>query len=233
MKRIDHAVERLDEPVHDEAVLLESLGHVAQVNRWLGSRRALLRHLPGFAPPHGPVRILDVATGSADLPRSVAEWAREHERSVRITATDLHPQILAVARKATRDYPEIQVQAADALALPFPDGAFDVALLSMALHHFEGEDQVLALRELGRVARRGVLVGDLERNWPNYLGARLLAATLWRGNPLTRHDGPLSVRRAFTADELMSLAWAAGLKRPRVHRHFFYRLVLLADGGGK
>ena len=46
---------------------------------------------------------------------------------------------------------------------------------------------------MARVARV-VLVSDLERCWPNYLGSRLLAETWWRNNRITRNDGPLSVR---------------------------------------
>ena len=83
---------------------------------------------------------------------------------------------------------------------------------------------------LARVARGGrILVGELERCLPGYIGARFLAATVWRANPVTRHDGPLSVRRAFTPDELLRLGHRAGLRGPRIHRHLFYRLVLCAE----
>jgi SAM-dependent methyltransferase len=226
-RRLTGVVERLDAPGHDPAVLRQSLAHVAAVNRWLGARRALLRHLPALLPDTGTARLLDAGTASADLPRAILRWARRTGRSVHVTATDVHPQALAVARERCAGHPAITVAPADVLALPYADGSFDVALLSMTLHHLEGDEPVRALRELGRVSRRGVLVGELERGWPNYLGARLLAATLWRRNPLTRHDGPLSVRRAFTAPELVELACAAGLPRPAVFRHPFFRLMLV------
>src|SRR5690606_13028054 len=86
---------------------------------------------------------------------------------------------------------------------------------------------VRVLRELGRVAR-AVVINDLERNWQNHVGAQVLARTLWARNPLTRHDGPLSVLRSFTAAELASLAHGAGLQDVRVRRYFFYRLVMTA-----
>jgi hypothetical protein len=62
----------------------------------------------------------------------------------------------------------------------------------------------------------------------NYAGARLLAATWWRRNRLTRHDGPLSVLRSFTRAELQQLAVRAGLGN-RVERRFFQRIVLIGD----
>ena len=227
-RRLEHAVERLDAPVHDDAELEASLDDVAAVNRWLGGWTSLLENLGPLLPAGRTARILDVGTGSADIPRRLVDWARQNGRRLRVVAVDLHAETVRIARRRTAAYPEIEVQRADALALPYADRAFDVALLTLTLHHFEGEDQLRALRELWRVARRGIVVGELERCWPNYLGARLLAATLWRKNRLTRHDGPLSVRRAFTRRELLDLARRVGLDHPRVSRHFFHRLVLRA-----
>lgn len=228
LPRLDHAREYLDEPLHDPAELEASLDDVAAVNRWFGGRRALLEHLPALLPADRPPRILDAGTGSADLPRAIVAWARRHGRRVRIVAADIHPQTLEIARRRSLPYPEITTAVADARRLPFADRSFDVALLSMTLHHLEGEGQTTALRELARVARCGVLVGELERSWPSYLAARLLAATIWRDNRLTRHDGPVSVLRAFTAAELLALARRAGLADPRVFRHPLFRLVLVA-----
>lgn len=229
LPRLEYAHELLDEPSHDPAELEDSLDDVAAVNRWLGGRRALLRHLARLLPPRRPADLLDAGTGSGDLPRAIARWARRRRVAVRITATDVHPQTLEIARRRSARFPEITFERADVLALPYADRSFDVALFSLTLHHLDGEAQVRALRELGRVARRGVIVGELERSWPAYLGARLLAATVWRRNRLTRHDGPISVLRAFTPDELLELARRAGLPNPRVHRHALFRLVLRAD----
>ena len=226
--RLHDAEELLDQPVAERRELEESLDHVAQVNRLLGGARALRAHLHELIPSAGLIEILDVATGSADLPRALADWARRERRAIRITATDLHPQILDIARERSAAYPEIKVEPADALRLPYPDQAFDIAALSMALHHFEGSDQVGVLREMRRVARRGVFVGELARTRLNYTGARLMAATFWRRNRITRHDGPLSVRRAFTAEELEGLIRQAGFTRVRVYRHFFQRLAAVA-----
>ncbi|HEX7118788.1 MAG TPA: methyltransferase domain-containing protein [Longimicrobiales bacterium] len=228
LPRLDHAHELLDEPAHDPTELEDSLDDVAAVNRWLGGTRALLRRLAPLLPADHPTTILDAGTGSGDLPRAIVRWARRHRRDVRITATDLHPQTLEIARRKSANDPEIIFERADVLALPYPDRSFDIALLSLTLHHLDGSDLVTALRELGRVARRAVLVGELERSRPAYLGARILAATVWRRNRLTRHDGPISVLRAFTPDELERLAREAGLDAPRVYRHPLFRLVLVA-----
>lgn len=227
LPRAVNSPELLDEPLHDEAVLRQSLGHVAGVNRWLGGRRALLAHVLPLLRIDRTTRILDVGTASGDLPRSIADAARRRAQPVEIVACDVHPQMLSIAAAQCTGYPEISIRPADALALPFANSGFDVTMMSMTLHHFDGHQQVRIMREMARVTSGTIIVNDLLRSRLNYAGARLMAATAWRFNPLTRHDGPLSVLRAFTPADLMELCATAGL-RGRVYRHFFQRVVLVA-----
>lgn len=231
-ERLQGAGERLDAAVHDPDELAQSLDQVAAVNRFLGGTRALRLALDALLPDRRTVRILDVGCGSGDLPLAVATDLRSRRRDPCIIAADVHPQILALARQRLRQIPAITLVRLDARDLPFAADSFDVAMMSLTLHHFEGREPVRVLREMGRVAR-AVIINDLERRWPNYLGARLLARTLWAGNRLTRHDGPLSVRRAFTADELSALARAAGLVDVHVQRRFFYRLIMTARSASR
>jgi SAM-dependent methyltransferase len=228
LARLNHAEELLDARRHDMAELTESLGHVASVNRWLGGASAILKHIHPLLQKDARVRVLDIATGSADIPREIAKHARRQQRSIEIIATDVHPQMLEVARAQSRAFPEIVIQQADALQLPYEANSFDVVTLSLALHHFESSDQLRVLREMARVSSNIILVNDLARTRLNYLGSRILGMTVWRRNRLTRHDGPLSVLRSFTAAELQDLATRAGL-RGKVHRHFFQRIVLVAE----
>ena len=233
LPRVEHAVELLDAAQHDSAELEESLGQVAAVNRWLGGKRALLAHIDELLPATGPATVLDCGTGSGDLPRAIVHHARRAGREVRVHATDAHPQMVEIARRACGSFPEITVEQADVLALPYADGSFDGATLAMTLHHMEGADAVRCLRELARVSRRAVVVSDLERSLPNWLGALALGATVWRGNRITRHDGPLSVRRSFSAHELLALAAEAGFARARVYRHVPFRLILVIRLDGR
>jgi SAM-dependent methyltransferase len=227
--RLEGAVELLDAPRHDHRELEQSLDQVAEVNRLLGGRRAAWRALRPLLSSHAVTSVLDVGTGSADIPLDILRRARRAQLRVDVLAVDVHEQMRQIARQRVRDEPAVRIGAADALDLAFADGAFDVALLSLTLHHFDGERQLRVLREAARVARRAVIVNELERCRANYLGARLLAGTRWRGNRLTRHDGPLSVLRAFTPGELHAAATAAGLRVEFLERRFFYRLVLRAD----
>lgn len=118
----------------------------------------------------------------------------------------------------------------DARRLPFPDGSFDLAFSSTMLHHLAREDALAFLREMDRVADGRWLVTDLRRSRLALAAVRLLAATLWRRNPLPRRDGPVSVRRAFTPDELRAMLARADLAGARVDGRWPVRLRIRGRG---
>ena len=115
--------------------------------------------------------------------------------------------------------PGIELAVSDGRALPFPDDAFDVAHASLVVHHLDPPDAVTFLRELARVARAGIVVNDLDRARIHWLGAWLIGHLLTR-NPLTRHDAPLSVRRAYRPNEMRGLLGRAGLRPIAIERAF-------------
>ena len=232
------SAELMDGAGVDGAELARSLADLRGVNRWLGGTRVVLESLgPLLRRAAGrETRVLDVATGAADIPLALVRWAREEKVALRVVATDGHPLTVAIARGHAAGEPAVTVEVADALALPYPDGAFDFAMCHTALHHFDPPDAVRLLAELRRVATRGVVVTDLLRSWTGLAAVRLLAATVWRGHPVTRHDGPASIRGAYTLAELRDLARRAGLGEPRVRSWFFFNraaLVAELDGAGE
>jgi SAM-dependent methyltransferase len=227
--RLVGATELIDLPCSDPDELARTLDDLAWINHWLGGTRLVLDHLDSLLPNlPTPIRILDVATGYADIPRAIVHWGRRKGRPTRIEGIDAHPQILEMARHANRGYPEIHLRHGDALDLPYPDGSFDVVLASLVLHHTEGEAQARLLRELHRVARVAVVVNDLRRGrWP--LWVTWASLHLVSRNRLIRHDGPVSVRRGFLAGELLALAREAGWVHARASRHAFFRLALVGE----
>jgi 2-polyprenyl-3-methyl-5-hydroxy-6-metoxy-1,4-benzoquinol methylase len=225
----DNTIEELlDAPVADERLLARNLRDIRRINRLLGwtslaveqVRQIIARQrLASFS-------LLDVATGSADIPVAIARWAERQGLQASITATDLSEQILTSARTNCATFPNIQLERQDALALSYGEQAFDLALCSLALHHFAPEDALRLLSELARVARRAVIVSDLSRSLPAYLGAWALTHTLMP-NKLTRHDAPASVRRAYTPAEAHALAQHAGLEGATVRTAIPCRQVLV------
>ena len=124
-------------------------------------------------------------------------------------------------------YPEISSVQGSGLVLPFLDAAVDYVISSLTLHHFDDEGAVSLLREMGRVARRGIFLIDLHRNPMAYFFYTTLGH-LFLHNRLIREDGALSILKSFTPDELARLGHQAGLKNVTVEKHFPSRLVLVA-----
>jgi ubiquinone/menaquinone biosynthesis C-methylase UbiE len=217
MRRLAGATEHLDGSLADAGVLAGNLRDLRRINRLFGgltlSRRAidaLIRQAQ--VPPDAPVAVLDVGTGAADIPIGLLEDSRRRGRLMTVLAVDNREEVLAVAREAASlGSPELVLRRADVRALPFEDGSFDVAHASLVLHHLEPVDAAVAIREMARVARHGVVLNDLARGWLPWIGAWLLLHLATR-NEFTRHDGPLSVRRAYSVGEARHMLAGAGLR---------------------
>lgn len=235
MDRLAGAAELLDGPLDDPRALVGNLRDLARINRRLGAVRMSARAIDTLAPGSAPIVLLDVGTGGADIPMALIERGRAAGRLVTVIGIDIRPEVLAAAALADPRVTatgELALHVADGRELPFPDEAFDVVHASLLTHHLEPGEVRALLVEMGRVARRGVVLNDLVRGRRAWLGAWLLSHVLTR-NRMTRHDAVLSVRRAYSIAELTALLAAAGF---RVERRFDgfagHRVALAARRNG-
>jgi ubiquinone/menaquinone biosynthesis C-methylase UbiE len=206
-----HAAEIMDDLTRPDEEFQRAYDELQIINRWLGGVRAIDRFLPRLTEP----TILDVAAGACDVSEAVAERI-----PCRMVVIDVNALGLKRARKSL---PVV----ADAFDLPFGNASFDVVMASLFFHHLSDDGCVRVLSEMWRVARKLVLVNDLHRHRVAYWSIRLLTA-LFSSSVMVRHDGPLSVRRAFRPAELLGLAKRAQVPA-RVRRSFPFRLVLVAE----
>lgn len=207
--------------------LADNFRDIQRVNRWFGGTSAILTALPTLIPCGATTfSVLDLATGVADIPLAVERWGIARGYEVHIAATDISPQILDLAGAQAAASTRIHLQQADARALPFANQSFDIVTCSLALHHFSPADAVLVLREMDRLCRTGFVVNDLRRGAVGY-GASLLASRLTTRNRLTRHDAPLSIRRAYTPAELRSMLNEAGVRNVEVKTLPWFRMVAI------
>ena len=214
MHRLVGVSELLDGPLDDHAALVANLRDLARINRLTGGTALSREAIAELAAGRETISILDAGTGGADIPANLVADARQRGRRVAVTATDSRPEVLEAAiaaRPSLERVPELTLAVADGRSLPYPDAAFDVAHASLVLHHLDPADATAFVRELRRVARDGIVVNDLVRGRVYWLGAEILVRTIARGR-FTRHDGPLSVRRAYSRHELRDLLAAAGLR---------------------
>lgn len=196
-------------------------------------RRAALREVA--LPAQG--LLLDVATGSGDV---LLQAARLHLQA-RGVGVDFTPEMLGRARVRLRRknlierFPLIQ---ADALALPFRDGAFDAVISAFMMRNVA--NVLRALEEQRRVVRPGGRVVCLELTWPqNPVFRRLFALYFYRfvpwfggllsGYPQAYHYLPASVEGFFTPEQVRALMERAGLTEVR-YRHLMWGTVTIHVG---
>jgi 2-polyprenyl-3-methyl-5-hydroxy-6-metoxy-1,4-benzoquinol methylase len=210
MKRsFDPAVlEMMDRPQPVSAELERDLERIRQLNHWFGSYRLVLRFMSRWIKPGARLRIVDLATGSGDIPRVIIDYAREIGAKVEIDALDRQPATLEIARKLSTAYPEISYYEANILEWSSAE-AYDIVLCTLTLHHFSDEDGARVLQQCREFSRRFVLVSDLRRGFLLKIGVQLLTALIFR-EPMTCHDARLSAARAFSFSEMHQLALRAG-----------------------
>ncbi|HXG67860.1 MAG TPA: methyltransferase domain-containing protein [Blastocatellia bacterium] len=226
--------ELLDAGEGTDEDVAKGLNDLRRINRFLGGSRVVLNALTRLVSGARlqEFTLLDIGTGSADIPMAVADWCTLQKIRSQIVALDLSERNLRVARTRLGISPKVKLVRADAMRLPFPDHCFDYVTASLFLHHFREDDIVRLLAEFARVARRAIIVNDLVRNLIPYYFIRLIGPVFTRSY-LTHNDGPVSVLRALTADELRRLAGRAGLRRFEVKRSFPYRLSMIAEVSGQ
>jgi 2-polyprenyl-3-methyl-5-hydroxy-6-metoxy-1,4-benzoquinol methylase len=227
-KRSNEA-ELIDGTAYGADELVESLKDLRRVNRWLGGKRALAKHLfPMINALDGKrIRLLDVGTGSADIPEMIVDWARARGLQIEFVVLDLNEIAAREARQQTAGYPEIEVVRGDALKLPFADGSFDFVLASMFLHHFESPAAAQLLASFARVSRVAFIINDLRRHPLAYYAIKVLSH-IFTGNRLVRNDSAVSVLRGFADADLAEIAHAANL-RLNIFRHFPYRYIFIGQ----
>lgn len=223
--------EDIDDPAQPFADIDQSMRDLALTNRLFGGTQTVLAHtarLLQSVPPGTAVRILDIATGSADIPRALQAWGSQRGLDLTIVGVDSHAQMIQMAAQTA---PGVSLVQADALRLPFPPRSFDLALCALAFHHFGFEASAQVLAAMDALTTRGFVVSDLRRDRLT-LGGVQASLALLGAHPFTRHDGPASVRRAWTVPEYRKMVGLSGVSGVRVYTPWYFRVALVQDKCG-
>lgn len=220
----------MDDPGVPREQLERALLYIRTINQKLGGVEALLEHLRRWSARWDratAISMLDLGTGSADLPLAVHRWAASAGFRVRITGVDIHETTLDLAREQVAGVPgaadAITLLRADALTLDtrFGPGSFDYVHAGLFLHHLSDERALDALRIMDRLARRGIVWNDLVRSRVGHAVVTLMTI----GKPrIIAHDARASVAAGFTRAEVEEFARRAGIGyaryawKLRVHR---------------
>lgn len=221
--------EVMDQPGLDPVAHHQALRALARLNIASRSVELILKALkPLIENATRPLRILDLATGGGDTPIALARWARDRGLPMTIDGCDISPVALDHAKAAAAaENLAIEFFPLDAVRDPLPTG-YDVMLFSLFLHHLTDAECVAVLRQASRVTKH-VIISDLHRSRLN-LGIAYVASRLLTRSPVVHTDTLLSIRAAFTPDELRTIAQQAGLRDVVVNKAFPVRLLLTGQG---
>ncbi len=231
MPRVD-APEILDSDACSPADVAATLRDLGRVNRWFGGVATTQKMVDRVTQSSGSKRfsLLEVAAGSGEVPELVRQKLARRGIKLDVTLLDRAKSHLPCRNHALA----IQIGrssgvVADALALPFDDGAFDLVSCSLFAHHLDEQQLAQFMREGLRVSRRALLINDLIRH-PLHL------ALAFSGFPLMRSriawlDGLTSVRRAYIPAEirtmLVSVISANVGMHVEISRNYLFRMGVI------
>lgn len=214
--------ELMDDPALDPAEHRRALAGLARINAVSGSAKLLWPAIRQLARTvNRPVKVLDIATGSGDVPASLHRRAEREGLPVELAGCDISPVAVEVASGGGS---AVRIFSLDVLRDPLPTG-FDVLTCSLFLHHLDEPEVISVLQKMREADPRLILVNDLERSRLNYL-AVWVASRLFSRSRVVHADGPLSIEGALTVPEMRSLAERAGLTGATVRAAFPCRMLL-------
>lgn len=191
------------------------LHDLAQVNRMTRAYKptmSFLDRVVARGTVAGPLRVLDVGFGGGDMLRHVARWAERRGIEVELAGIDLNPHAARAAREFSAGdtaAAKIRWMTGDVLAYE-PAEPVDVVLSALFTHHLSSTEVVTFLGWMERHARLGWFVNDLQRSERAARWFRVLPI-LMRWHRFVRHDGPVSLQRAFREEDWRRMIAAAGI----------------------
>jgi SAM-dependent methyltransferase len=199
-----------------------SLRDMARINRWFGGVSTSVELIKRVALATGMSQfsLLEVAAGLGEVPEIAAQ---------KLSRTGITLNVTLLDRAATHLPAGCRAVAADALALPFADGAFDLVSCNLFAHHLEPEPLVHFVKEALRVSRCAVLINDLVRH-PMHVALVYAGFPLMRSR-ISRFDGVASVRKAYVPCEIQAIL-TSGLtpgSAPKIEmfRHLLFRMGIV------
>jgi 2-polyprenyl-3-methyl-5-hydroxy-6-metoxy-1,4-benzoquinol methylase len=199
-------MEFLDRADCDPALAAASYRFMETVNARFGGIRIVRRFLSAETAGRytgSPLRILDIGSGSCDIPLAVSRWACAQDIPLHFTCLEMAGHAVDIARRqlARAGNSAVQLIQEDAFTHQ-PAEPYDCAVASMCFHHFSNAQILTLVQRLRGFVLNSVLINDLRRSRLASLSARLLLA----GKPAgVRHDALLSIRRGFNISELSTL----------------------------
>ena len=225
--------EMMDDPDIPIELLHKNLGELDILNRYLGGHSISISGIKQLMTDRKKVyHIVDLGCGSGDVLKYIARWARSNKFQVQLTGIDRNPDAIKYLNKNCSDYPEISGIASDYKDFMETEPKIDIVHCSLFCHHLNDSELLELFSFLKIYALDGFVINDLQRSSVSYYSVWFLTRLL-RGSVLSQHDGPVSVLRAFTRNELAILLQTAGLKEISIQWRWTFRYLIVVKTAQK
>jgi len=230
----------LDEGLHRAALKgLEHLNAIGNSKMIVAAKIEKLARTFAVTGHNQPLKVLDLACGAGDQAIALSKYFASKNLPVEIHGLDISGTAVAYAEASYQNCVQscgpgigkCTFSQLDVIDDQLPNG-FDVIITSLFTHHLDPAQIITLLAKMAARARHIIMVNDLERSLTNLWGVTL-ATRLVTTSAVVHHDGPASVRAAFTAAEMLQMARDAGLHNASVSRQFPCRILLTAEGKEK
>ena len=223
--------ELMDAPDIAVELLHKNLGELDILNRYLGGHSISMEGIKRFiVDKQKYYHIVDLGCGSGDVLKYIASWARSNQYNVKLTGVDRNPDAIQYLVNKCSEFPEINGVVSDFKDFLATDPTIDIVHCSLFCHHLNNEELLELFRFLKSYSREGFVINDLQRSSIAYFSVWFLTRLL-NGSVLSKHDGPISVLRAFKREELVTLLQQAELKKSSIQWRWAFRFLVVVKTG--
>ncbi|MFD2936810.1 methyltransferase domain-containing protein [Spirosoma flavum] len=205
--------------------LRDALDKIATINQWLGGNRVTLdgiKNLLKDYPKEHVISIIDIGCGNGDMCRAVADFAKKKGINVKILGIDANAYTVNHAQASSINYPDITYATVNIFDHGFSAIDYDIALCTLTLHHFTDQEIQYLMGLLGKKAKLGVVINDLQRSALAYRLFQLICF-VFQLNKLSREDGLTSILRGFKKQDLVYFSKQLRLKDYRISWRWAFR----------
>lgn len=220
--------EMMDAPVISKKLLIQNLRELDFLNRTLGGHTITLQGIKQLVHlKDKQYHIADLGCGSGDTLKHIARWARTNGYKVKLTGIDINEDAIAFLNHHCREYSEITGIISDYRLFLQTSENIDIIHCSLFCHHLTDAELTELISLLKSKVKVGFIINDLQRTWLAWFAVRIFT-TVMNGSKLARHDGPVSVLRGFTKDELNALLNGENAVNYSISRKWAFRLLVIA-----
>ncbi|MEM7374575.1 MAG: methyltransferase domain-containing protein [Bacteroidota bacterium] len=230
LKQRSYQPEQLDQLDLSGERLHTCLDELAMINRLLGNHRAIKKAVNRFLSkaPDKHWKIVDLGCGGGDVLRMIEQLCRAKSISVECLGLDGNGHSLAYARTQTDKQASIHYQAIDIFDPAFVLPACDLLISSHFLYHLSDQAFLSFLHQHSAKVKVAWIISELERNQIALTLFRIFSPLMGLSK-LTRSDGMLAIRRAFSISEIRHLLRASQWPEAQLSRVWAFRFILLLN----